>query len=151
MTVFCSHKFPLLSLSLNKSVSVSIWTPLLTCPEDIELPQLYSRVGKPDVQVFCDAARVLWRKWIDTSRFQRDYLDWIVTDTTFKLQFALLIKKSDENYLISWCNLLFIYLWARKLSRCSDWATCLTVRDRIPVGTRFSTRPDRPWGPPSLL
>ena len=26
-----------------------------------------------------------------------------------------------------------------------------TVRDRIPVGTRFSTRPDRPWGPPSLL
>ena len=26
-----------------------------------------------------------------------------------------------------------------------------TVRDRIPVGTRFSPRPDRPWGPPSLL
>ena len=26
-----------------------------------------------------------------------------------------------------------------------------TVRDRIPVGTRFSARPDRPWGPPNLL
>ena len=26
-----------------------------------------------------------------------------------------------------------------------------TVRDRIPVGTRFSARSDRPWGPPSLL
>ena len=26
-----------------------------------------------------------------------------------------------------------------------------TVRDRIPVGTIFSARPDRPWGPPSLL
>ena len=26
-----------------------------------------------------------------------------------------------------------------------------TVQDRIPVGTRFSARPDRPWGPPSLL
>ena len=26
-----------------------------------------------------------------------------------------------------------------------------TVRDRIPVGTRFSARPDRPWNPPSLL
>jgi len=26
-----------------------------------------------------------------------------------------------------------------------------TVWDRIPVGTRFSARPDRPWGPPSLL
>jgi len=26
-----------------------------------------------------------------------------------------------------------------------------TARDRIPMGTRFSARPDRPWGPPSLL
>ena len=26
----------------------------------------------------------------------------------------------------------------------------LEVRDRIPVGTRFSARPDRPWAPPSL-
>ena len=26
-----------------------------------------------------------------------------------------------------------------------------TVRDRIPVGTRFFARPDRSWGPPSLL
>ena len=26
-----------------------------------------------------------------------------------------------------------------------------TVGDRIPVGTRFSARPDRPWGPPNLL
>ena len=27
----------------------------------------------------------------------------------------------------------------------------LEVRDRIPVGTRFSARSDWPWGPPSLL
>jgi len=27
----------------------------------------------------------------------------------------------------------------------------IAVRDRIPVGTKFSARPDRPWGPPSLL
>ena len=26
-----------------------------------------------------------------------------------------------------------------------------TVRDRIPVGTKFSARQNRPWGPPSLL
>jgi len=26
-----------------------------------------------------------------------------------------------------------------------------TCRDRIPVRTRFSARPDRPWGPPNLL
>ena len=31
------------------------------------------------------------------------------------------------------------------------YTTGRTVRDRIPVGTRFSARPDRPWGPPSLL
>ena len=29
----------------------------------------------------------------------------------------------------------------------TGWA----VWDRNPVGTRFSARPDRPWGPPSLL
>jgi hypothetical protein len=28
-----------------------------------------------------------------------------------------------------------------------DW----TVRDRIPVWTRFSVRPDQLWGPPRLL
>jgi len=37
------------------------------------------------------------------------------------------------------------------LSRYSDWATGWTVRDRIPVGMRFSARPDQPWDPPSLL
>ena len=26
-----------------------------------------------------------------------------------------------------------------------------TVQDRIPVGTEFSARSDRPWGPSSLL
>jgi len=26
-----------------------------------------------------------------------------------------------------------------------------TVRDRIPMGTKFSAPPDRPWGPPSLM
>ena len=35
----------------------------------------------------------------------------------------------------------------------SAWrlTTGWTVQDRIPVETRFSTHPDRPWGPPSLL
>ena len=46
---------------------------------------------------------------------------------------------------------LLSYLWARWLSRYSDWATGWTVRDRTPVGTGFFARPDRPWGPPSLL
>ena len=29
--------------------------------------------------------------------------------------------------------------------------TAWTVRDLIPVGTRFFARPNRPWGPPRLL
>ena len=33
----------------------------------------------------------------------------------------------------------------------SRLTTGWTVRDRIPVETRFSARLDRPWGPPSLL
>ena len=32
-----------------------------------------------------------------------------------------------------------------------EWATGWTVRDRIPVWTRFSARPERTWGPPSFL
>jgi len=42
-------------------------------------------------------------------------------------------------------------LWAGELSRYSFWDTGWTIRDRIPVGTIFSARPDRSWGPPSLL
>jgi hypothetical protein len=45
-------------------------------------------------------------------------------------------------------------LWARWLSRYSDWllATGWTVRGSNPGGDEiFRTRPDRPWGPPSLL
>jgi len=40
-----------------------------------------------------------------------------------------------------------------QLSYCCVWrlTTGWTVRDRIPVGMRFSVRPDRPWSPPSLL
>jgi hypothetical protein len=59
MTVFCSHKFPVLSLSLDNRASISIWTSLLLCPEDVELLQIYCRVGKPDVQFLrCDSRSV---------------------------------------------------------------------------------------------
>jgi len=34
---------------------------------------------------------------------------------------------------------------------CIILTTGRTLRDRIPVGTRFSAHPDRPWGPPSIL
>jgi len=45
------------------------------------------------------------------------------------------------------CN-LYTYVVGRVAQRLT---TGWTVRDRISVGTRFSTRPDRPWGPPSLM
>src|SRR5215470_11895666 len=39
-----------------------------------------------------------------------------------------------------------------RVAQSVQWLTTgWTVWDRIPVGTRFSARPDRPWGPPSLL
>ena len=48
--------------------------------------------------------------------------------------------------------LMLFILWvgpvAQSVQRLS---TGWTVRDRIPVGTRFSARPDLPWGPPRLL
>lgn len=59
MTVFCTHNFPVLSLSLHNSTSISAWTSLLTCPGDVELLQLYSRVGKPDVHfLLCGSCSV---------------------------------------------------------------------------------------------
>jgi len=49
------------------------------------------------------------------------------------------------------CIYLFIYV---KLGRGSSVGMAtdygLEVRDRFPLGTRFSARPDRPWSPPSL-
>ena len=48
-------------------------------------------------------------------------------------------------------RLLVSLLWARWLSWYSNWATGWTVRRSNPGGVRFSTRPNRPWGPPGLL
>jgi len=45
------------------------------------------------------------------------------------------------------CN--FSILAGTDVSCAVDWGW--TVRHRIPVRTRFSVRPDRPWGPPSFL
>jgi len=52
------------------------------------------------------------------------------------------------------CCLLVVnttYEWHRKLLTIHTDPTCWMVRGSNPSGARFSARPDRPWGPPSLL
>ena len=50
---------------------------------------------------------------------------------------------------------LFSVMYLKQVGRVAQSVQRLTkgwtVRDRIPVRTRFSARPDRSWGPPSLL
>jgi hypothetical protein len=47
---------------------------------------------------------------------------------------------------------IYVRLWYLTVGRVAQRLTTgWTVRDRIPVRTRFSARPDQPWGPPSLL
>ena len=65
-----------------------------------------------------------------------------------------------RNYdLQKYCSNMNTISFVTKKSYSRNWpgssvgiaTTGWTVRDRIPVGTRFFTRPNRPWGPPSLL
>ena len=51
---------------------------------------------------------------------------------------------------ICMCEYIYIYM-GRVAQSVYRLTTGCTVRVWIPVGTRFSARPDRPWGPPSLL
>ena len=46
---------------------------------------------------------------------------------------------------------LHLYFVGRVAQSVKRLTTGSTVRDRIPVGKRFSAHRDQPWGPPSLL
>ena len=53
-----------------------------------------------------------------------------------------------------YCSLIYVFISeavGRVAQSVKRLTTGWTVRDRIPVGTRFSARQNRPWGPPSLL
>jgi len=69
----------------------------------------------------------------------RTFFFFKVLETLVFADVSLLVL-SNKGYNVGWV--------AQLLQRLTmDW----TVRDRIPVGTRFSACPDQPWGPPSLL
>ena len=81
-----------------------------------------------------DIRRKLWRMshQIKDSPIINDLLQRISQPSLTQTSYSDLFTKSAD-YLLN--------------SLTTGW----TVRDRIPVRTRFSARPDRPWGPPSLL
>ena len=57
-------------------------------------------------------------------------------------------RRSDVGIKLAWLLSSMVSWVAQSVQRLNmSW----TVRDRIPVGTRFSARPDWPSGPPSLL
>ena len=52
------------------------------------------------------------------------------------------------------CDILSCHCAVEGVGWLSRYSECLWAGrsgDRVPVGTIFSARPDRPWGPPSLL
>jgi len=66
----------------------------------------------------------------------------------YHLDFTIKVESTDIYIYI------YIYIYAhvgRVAQSVYRLTTSWTVRDRIPVWTTFSSRPDRPWGPPSLL
>ena len=64
----------------------------------------------------------------------------IIQSTPYFLYAQFRHNSHQENYIY-----IYIYIYIQRLT------TGQTIRDRIPVRTRFPARPDRPWGPPSLL
>jgi len=78
--------------------------------------------------------------------------------------FYVQIQGSMENggCYITWSFMVYIYSSHKRtrIAKCCGPGSSVgiatelrgwKVRDRMPVGTRFSARPDHPWGPPSLL
>jgi len=58
-------------------------------------------------------------------------------------------KDTGIEYYVCVCVLALINRYANHIFSVLHYV--IMVRDRIPVGTRFSARPDRSWGPPSPL
>ena len=55
------------------------------------------------------------------------------------------------SYILIYLHNIYVSYLGRIAQSVQRLTTGWRDRDRIPMGTRFSARPDRPWGPPSLL
>jgi len=78
-------------------------------------------------------------------------LDWLMRElSTNKVQ-----KYSIQIYIYIYIYMCVCVCVCVCVGRVAQWVyeltTGWTVRDRIQVGTRFSVRPNRSWGPPNLL
>ena len=81
----------------------------------------------------------------------REMMRW-TSDTSFLIpQDTELLTRNTHNLTSSSQFILFLNTRGGPGSSVGIATMGWTVRDRIPVGTRFSARSDRVWGPPSLL
>ena len=69
----------------------------------------------------------------------------------FNIPSCLSVAKSLMNFILAFSLCSVPKITVGRVAQSVWQLTGWTVRDRIPVGTRFSAHPDRPWGPPSLL
>ena len=90
---------------------------------------------------------VLWRQLTPYFCFYIYIYIYIYTHTHTHVTFTIVRKVIGGIYIY-----IYIYIYMGRVAQSVQRLTTgWRVRDQIPLGTRFFTRPDRLWGQPSIL